>query len=167
VDIERSGQTFTRATASPVQVAQDLQRIVELQSGYGSYLGWWKKEYGSPSNLPRHWIPALILVFGGNMALNYLCERQDDIKAWANEGMETVHGFVVNWLWEPILGVLDTIRCKDQRIGLSSKEGLKSDLQVRWNPPPPWCKRCNTNTLVSIVFGTHGGTVCKGPLSTV
>ncbi|KAI8336994.1 ATP synthase regulation protein NCA2-domain-containing protein [Chlamydoabsidia padenii] len=128
-DIEQSGRNFTMTSACPFQVANDLKSIVDSQSDYQTQLQWWKKEYGSPSSLTRHWIPALMIVFGGKIVLNYVCERKDDIKAWANEGMETIHGFVVNWLWEPILGILDTIRCKDQRMGLSSKEGLKSDLQ--------------------------------------
>lgn len=37
---------------------------------------------------------------------------------------------MIHWVWEPTLKVLDTIRVKEenQQFGVSSKEGLRSDL---------------------------------------
>ncbi|ORZ14626.1 ATP synthase regulation protein NCA2-domain-containing protein [Absidia repens] len=127
--IEESSKAFTLTSTSPFHVAHNLKKVVDQQPLSQNYLHEWKKEYGPSSTLTRYWIPGLIVLFGGKMAISYVFERKEDIVAWTNDGIQTVRGFFVNWLWEPMLRVLDTIRFKDQRIGLSSKEGLKSDLQ--------------------------------------
>ncbi|CAO3590763.1 unnamed protein product [Absidia cylindrospora] len=127
--IEQSSKAFTLTSTSPYHVAHNLKKVVDQQPRSQNYLQEWKKEYGPASALTQYWIPGLIVLFGGKMAISYVFERKEDIVAWTNDGIQTVRGFVVNWLWEPMVRVLDTIRFKDQRIGLSSKEGLKSDLQ--------------------------------------
>ncbi|ORZ08969.1 ATP synthase regulation protein NCA2-domain-containing protein [Absidia repens] len=128
-DIERSRGEFTMTSTSPYNVAKDLKQLVDLQPTYQHYLQVWKQNYGPPSSLSRYWLPGLVALFAGKMTMDYVFERKEDIVAWANEGMTTIREFLVHWLWEPTKGILDTIRFQDRRIGLSSKEGLKSDLQ--------------------------------------
>lgn len=88
--------------------------------------------YGTPSRLTRYWIPALITYFVGVRAAQYAFERQNDIIHCVQEFGKTAHDFALNWIWEPVLKVYNTIRLKDQRLGVLSKEGLQSDLNVRY-----------------------------------
>ncbi|KAI8098649.1 ATP synthase regulation protein NCA2-domain-containing protein [Halteromyces radiatus] len=126
--IEQSIQNFSMISIPPHQVAKDLKQVIDQQPKLYD-LQVWKQDYGPPTRWTRYWVPGLVIVFGGKMTLDYLFERKDNIMTWTKEGIQTVREFFVHWLWEPTLGVLDTIRFKDRRIGLSSKEGLKSDLQ--------------------------------------
>jgi nuclear-control-of-ATPase protein 2 len=118
------------ASTGPYKVACDLKKVVEQQPTSEQYLTLWNQDYGPPSRLTRYWIPGIMALVGGKMALDYLFERKEDIVTWTKDGLHTMQEFLVHWLWEPSVKVLDTIRFKDQRIGLSSKEGLKSDLDV-------------------------------------
>ncbi|KAI8344536.1 ATP synthase regulation protein NCA2-domain-containing protein [Chlamydoabsidia padenii] len=127
--LHQCSNTFSVTSSNPYQVANDLKKVVDRQPTSQHYLDLWKKDYGPPSRLTRYWIPGLMIFFGGKMAVNYLFERKEDIMTWTKDGIHTIQEFLVHWLWEPSIKVLDTIRFKDQRIGLSSKEGLKSDLE--------------------------------------
>lgn len=129
-DLEASSKEFSMTSTSPYKVAYDLKKVVEQQPTSEQYLALWNQDYGPPSRLTRYWIPGILALLGGKMALDYVFERKEDIVAWAKDGLHTMQEFFVHWLWEPSVKVLDTIRFKDQRIGLSSKEGLKSDLDV-------------------------------------
>jgi hypothetical protein len=86
--------------------------------------------YGKPSFLTRYWAPITLLYFGGNAAIKYVSQQQDNIKIWFREAIETAQDFAIHWLWEPMLKVWDTIRMKDQQLALLSKEGLRSDMEV-------------------------------------
>lgn len=85
---------------------------------------------GPPSLLTKYWIPGLLGCGAGNMAVQLLTARQNDIIEWSKEIGITARDFIVNWVWEPILQVWDTIRLKDERLSVLGKEGLRSDLDV-------------------------------------
>lgn len=91
------------------------------------------KLYGRPSWITRYWAPLIVVYFGGNATLKYAFRQKDNIKKWVIEARETAQDFVVHWLWEPMLKVWDTIRMKDQQLALLSKEGLRSDMEVKKN----------------------------------
>ncbi|OAD07978.1 hypothetical protein MUCCIDRAFT_158221 [Mucor lusitanicus CBS 277.49] len=83
---------------------------------------------GPPSFITKYWIPGILGCVAGNMAVQLLTARQDDIIAWSKEIGITARDFAVNWIWEPVLQVWDTIRLKDERLSVLGKEGLRSDL---------------------------------------
>ncbi|KAI9266830.1 ATP synthase regulation protein NCA2-domain-containing protein [Phascolomyces articulosus] len=84
--------------------------------------------YQPPSALVRYWIPALVLYIAGNTTMTYVFNRRDALLTWFHELGDTACDFAINWIWEPVLKVWETIRLKDQRLGVLSKEGLRSDL---------------------------------------
>lgn len=87
--------------------------------------------YKPPSLWTRYWIPALLAYVAADAGIKVLFKHKEDIQVWARELADTAVDFAVNWVWEPVCRVWDTIRMKDQRLGVLSKEGLKSDLDVR------------------------------------
>ncbi|KAI9485906.1 MAG: ATP synthase regulation protein NCA2-domain-containing protein [Benjaminiella poitrasii] len=84
--------------------------------------------YGAPSRFTRYWIPAVVSYFVGSWVVRYGFRRKEDIAHWMEEAGKTAYDFTLNWIWEPVLKVYNTIRLKDQRLSLLSKEGLQSDL---------------------------------------
>ncbi|GAN08728.1 ATP synthase regulation protein NCA2 [Mucor ambiguus] len=86
-----------------------------------------KNANGPPSFITKYWIPGIIGCVAGNMVVQLLTARQDDIIAWSKEIGITARDFAVNWIWEPVLQVWDTIRLKDERLSVLGKEGLRSD----------------------------------------
>lgn len=104
-------------------------KIPNCQAQYNKVLD----VYGRPSLLTRYWAPLVFFYFGGNAAIRYGFRQKDNILLWLREAGETAQDFVVHWLWEPMLKVWDTIRMKDQQLALLSKDGLRSDMEVRCN----------------------------------
>ncbi|KAI7904856.1 ATP synthase regulation protein NCA2-domain-containing protein [Cokeromyces recurvatus] len=84
--------------------------------------------YGAPSPIIRYWIPAVFSYFISSWVIRYGFRRKEDITHWVEEAGKTAYDFVLNWIWEPVLKVYNTVRLKDQRLSLLSKEGLQSDL---------------------------------------
>ncbi|KAK4513745.1 40S ribosomal protein [Mucor velutinosus] len=87
-----------------------------------------KNANGPPSFITKYWIPGILGCVAGNMAVQLLTAHQEDIIAWSREIGTTARDFAVNWIWEPMLQVWDTIRLKDERLSVLGKEGLRSDL---------------------------------------
>ncbi|ESK95766.1 hypothetical protein Moror_12495 [Moniliophthora roreri MCA 2997] len=79
-----------------------------------------------PSRFTLIW-PRLIL---GPPLLLYaastLYHSRGSLMELARESKEVVKGFVVDWLIEPLMGVLDTVRSKDRSV-IVSKEGVEAD----------------------------------------
>ncbi|CEG64716.1 hypothetical protein RMATCC62417_01642 [Rhizopus microsporus] len=88
-----------------------------------------QESYGKPSRLTRYWIPAVLSYFLGQITLRYALNRKEDIVRCVGELGNTVHDFLINWVWEPVRKVWETIRLKDQQLRLLSKQGLQSDLE--------------------------------------
>ncbi|GAN08581.1 ATP synthase regulation protein NCA2 [Mucor ambiguus] len=116
------GTSANDATAELYSVAK------RWSSTYNSRLQCIQSSYGTPSVITRYWIPALGSYFVGGLALRYGFKRKEDIIHWVEEAGKTAHDFILNWIWEPVVKVYGTIRLKDQRLSLLSKEGLQSDL---------------------------------------
>ncbi|CAO3638005.1 unnamed protein product [Mucor fragilis] len=116
------GTSANDATAELYSVAK------KWSSTYNNRLQCIQSSYGTPSVITRYWIPALGSYFVGGLALRYGFKRKEDIMHWVQEAGKTAHDFILNWIWEPVVKVYGTIRLKDQRLSLLSKEGLQSDL---------------------------------------
>lgn len=109
----------------------ELYNVVKTWSStYHRNLQSVQSDYGIPSALTRYWIPTVISYFVGNWAIRYGLERKEDIIHCVEELGKTAHDFILNWVWKPVLKVYETIRLKDQRLSLLSKQGLQSDLDV-------------------------------------
>ncbi|ORX53628.1 NCA2-domain-containing protein [Hesseltinella vesiculosa] len=122
-------QTSSMATISttPGSFAKDLRSVVRLQLSMP--LDAWQKQYGHPGRLERYWIPGMCAFVAGNLSVRYALDRKEDIIQWTSDVGDTIRQFLIHWVWEPTVKVLDTIRFQDRRIGLSSKEGLKTDME--------------------------------------
>jgi nuclear-control-of-ATPase protein 2 len=118
------GTSANNATIELYKVAK------KWSSTYNNKLQCIQSSYGTPSVITRYWIPALGSYFVGSLAIRYGFKRKDDIIHWIEELAKTAHDFVLNWIWKPVVKVYGTIRLKDQRLSLLSKEGLQSDLDV-------------------------------------
>ncbi|KAG1458269.1 hypothetical protein G6F55_005447 [Rhizopus delemar] len=111
------------------QVVADLLQIVEQWPEVRkSNLGAVQASHGIPSTWMRYWIPITVSYFVGQWSLRYLLKRRGDIIQFTQEFASTVYDFLTNWVWDPVKKVWETIRLKDQRLGLLSKQGLQSDL---------------------------------------
>ncbi|KAK7056898.1 Nuclear control of ATPase protein 2 [Paramarasmius palmivorus] len=79
-----------------------------------------------PSRITLIW-PKLLL---GPPLLLYvastLYHSRGSLLELAHESKEVVKGFVVDWLIEPLMGVIDTVRSKDRSV-IVSKEGVEAD----------------------------------------
>lgn len=118
-------------TCSASDVTNELYGVVKnLSSTYHNRLQSIQSSYGIPSIWTRYWIPALASYFVGNWTARYGLKRKEDIIECFQELGKTAHDFILNWVWEPVLKVYETIRLKDQRLGILSKQGLQSDMDV-------------------------------------
>lgn len=106
-----------------VQVSQQRQHVDVLLSSAPVGLG-------LPTRLARLW-PALVLgPVVTIIAIRLVTRSWDTIVSKAQDAKETVKGFIVNWVYDPCIKLLDTIRTGDQEGGMIiSPESLNSDLQ--------------------------------------
>jgi hypothetical protein len=56
---------------------------------------------------------------------------QEDVIQWFEEVRSTVVNFLSDWVWEPLIKMMDTIRHKERRLAVMGKDSLNSDLEVR------------------------------------
>jgi nuclear-control-of-ATPase protein 2 len=117
--------------SSARNVTLELHQVVKAySSSYHQNVQRIQSLYGAPSVWTRYWIPALVSYVVGRWAISYGLERKEDIVHGIKELGKTAHDFVLNWIWEPVRKVYETIRLKDQRLSILSKEGLQSDMDV-------------------------------------
>lgn len=99
---------------------QHTERLASLEAAHAP-----------PSRLTRAW-PALIL---GPLAAYIVVKRvynaRDAIREYIATAKETIRGFVIDWVVEPCLKILETVRHGDDTLAIMGKESLKSDLDVR------------------------------------
>lgn len=118
-------------SSSASDVTMELYNVVKNWSSvYNRNLQCVQSSYGIPSVMTRYWIPTVASYFVGNWAIRYGFKRKEDIIHCVEELGKTGHDFILNWVWEPVRKVYETIRLKDQRLSILSKQGLQSDLDV-------------------------------------
>ncbi|CAB5372943.1 unnamed protein product [Rhizophagus irregularis] len=83
--------------------------------------------YGTPSTLTRWWIPITISTVVAYKTRNHIYE--EDFIKWFEEAKSTVVNFWSDWVWEPLIRMMDTIRHKERRLVLMGKDSLNSDLE--------------------------------------
>ncbi|KAI9272510.1 ATP synthase regulation protein NCA2-domain-containing protein [Sporodiniella umbellata] len=125
---ETLGQLAHGNTITNNAVQNLLHIVKEWPKARETHLSEIQKAHGIPSAWTRYWIPALLSYGATQLTLNYLLKRKHDIIKFTKEFGNTVHDFLIDWVWEPVRKVWETIRLKDQRLGLLSKQGLQSDI---------------------------------------
>ncbi|ATZ45235.1 Bcnca2 [Botrytis cinerea B05.10] len=87
-------------------------------------------EYGRPSRLVRYWLPASMLLLSSSTILRILVNRKAEVLTWIRELGSTIQDFWMNWVVDPTLKVIGTIRHdKDSEVAIMSKESLKGDME--------------------------------------
>lgn len=87
---------------------------------------------GRPSYLTRRWPIFILLPMSALLIGRAVSRNWETILQKVGDARETVTGFLVGWVYEPTLRLLDTVR-HGQAEGsvIISRESLNSDLQVR------------------------------------
>lgn len=84
---------------------------------------------GVPTRLARLW-PMLVLgPLSTAVAIRVVSRSWDTLVAKALDAKETLRGFAINWVYEPCIKLLDTIRTGDEEGVIMTRESLNSDLQ--------------------------------------
>jgi nuclear-control-of-ATPase protein 2 len=115
---------------------------------------------GPPTFLARAW-PTLVLAPVASVVLLRIAARNwDAVLAHLRDARETVRGFVIGWVWEPVRGLLETVRHGDQEGMIITKESLRSDVSVSTR----MCQRLSHRWLTLAVAepGAYGSRLLKG-----
>jgi len=115
--------------SQPARLAERLQKI--LQTDVPQHIKTSQKltaRYGRPSRLTRYWLPATALLLSSTTIYRVFANRRVEIIEWVRNLGDTVQDFWLNWVVEPTMKVISTIRHdKDSELALMSKESLKGD----------------------------------------
>lgn len=84
---------------------------------------------GPPSAIARLWPTFVLAPIGTIIVVRIVAASWDTIVAKARDAQDTAKAFAINWIYEPCLKLLDTIRTGDEEGVIMSKESLNSDLQ--------------------------------------
>ncbi|KAG0100518.1 Nuclear control of ATPase protein 2 [Podila epicladia] len=88
------------------------------------------RQFYRPSWLTRVWIPIVISYFGLKYGIRYISEHRADLDEMLEEGWDTAKRFVLDWIWEPSVRIMNIIRHTDDQGSLQmlGNESLKSDI---------------------------------------
>jgi nuclear-control-of-ATPase protein 2 len=118
--------------ASPRNLLSILQLYLpEMQASIQNKMN----THSRPSPLTRLWFPLLFLPPALWTAANTFSRNQQWLKDQMHNGRETVEGFFVQWVWEPLEDIGKTMRGGGEGLGVSSTT-VHSDQEVRL-----WVKR--------------------------
>ncbi|PWN52161.1 NCA2-domain-containing protein [Violaceomyces palustris] len=84
---------------------------------------------GQPHPFTQRWPSLVFYPIAGWVIARQLSKNWDGIIAQANEAKETVRGFLVGWVWEPCVQLLETVRHGEEGSVIISRESLNSDLK--------------------------------------
>ncbi|SNX83067.1 related to NCA2 - control of mitochondrial synthesis of Atp6p and Atp8p [Melanopsichium pennsylvanicum] len=85
--------------------------------------------FGQPSVLVQRW-PKLVFYPVGLLLLGrYLSNNWNGIEAKLKEAQETIQSFLISWVWQPCVELLNTVRHGNEGSVIMSRESLASDLQ--------------------------------------
>ncbi|KAJ9125559.1 hypothetical protein QFC22_000521 [Naganishia vaughanmartiniae] len=117
--IQSSPSGLSAANSQPKPTAQTLlpilqQRLPSLLTDLRDPL----RIHGRPSRLTRLWIPLLMLP----PLIRYTSGKALDNQAWIRSQLqntrETVSGWVIQWVWEPLMDVTKTLRTGGEGLGV-------------------------------------------------
>jgi nuclear-control-of-ATPase protein 2 len=129
--VQSSPSSLSAAKSQPKPTAQTLlpilqDRIPSLLTNLRDPL----KIHGRPSQLTRLWIPLLMLP----PLIRYTSGKALDNQAWIRSQLqnarETVSGWVIQWVWEPLMDVTKTLRTGGEGLGVEPTT-VDSDKAVR------------------------------------
>ncbi|KAF9395165.1 Nuclear control of ATPase protein 2 [Podila verticillata] len=88
------------------------------------------RQFYRPSWLTRVWIPIVISYFGLKYGIQYISEHRADLDEMLEEGWDTAKRFMLDWIWEPSVRIMNIIRHTDDQGSLQmlGNESLKSDI---------------------------------------
>lgn len=114
------------AARTPPNVSTLLPILRESLGSLSTSLREPLRSHSRPSRLTRLWLPALLLPPLAVWASRSVKGNQQWIREQARNAGETIRGFFVGWVWEPIEGVIDTLRGGGEGLGVAP-ETVKSD----------------------------------------
>jgi len=119
----------TASTLKPADVAERLQYLLrDALPTYTSNFNAVVKENGRPSLVIRYWLPATMLLVSSTTILRIFVNRKEEILTWVRELGQTVIDFWTNWVVEPAMRIIGTIRHnEDSEVSIMSKRSLESD----------------------------------------
>ncbi|MCO5613828.1 hypothetical protein L7F22_068106 [Adiantum nelumboides] len=124
----------SNSTASSKDLSSSLYELVNIQisqqrKDVDTLLSSAPVGLGLPNRLARLW-PALVLgPVVSIITIRIVTRSWDTIVAKAQDAKETIRGFIVNWVYDPCIKLLDTIRTGDEGGMIISPESLNSDLK--------------------------------------
>ncbi|POS87113.1 hypothetical protein EPUL_000837 [Erysiphe pulchra] len=84
--------------------------------------------YGHPSRFERFWLPSVVLLLSSTAIFQLSVRKRELIISIFKDLGATIRDFCVNWLFEPIKKVINTIRHDpESELALMSKESLSGD----------------------------------------
>lgn len=128
LDVSSSSVDATGSIATSLNSI--LSQYVEAQRGkVDEILSYSPTGAGPPSTLARLWPTFVLAPLGTIIVIRVVTSSWNTIVEKAEEAKETIKGFAINWVYEPCLKLLDTIKTGDEEGVIISKESLNSDLQ--------------------------------------
>lgn len=127
----------TNASTQPKPTAQTLLPL--LQERLPSLINTLRDPlniHGRPSRLTRLWIPLLMLPPLMRYTSGKALENQAWIRSQLQTAGETVRGWVVGWVWEPLMDVTKTLRTGGEGLGVAPTT-VDSDQAVSTVSRPP------------------------------
>jgi nuclear-control-of-ATPase protein 2 len=88
------------------------------------------KIYGRPSALTRLWFPLLFLPPALLTITRMVVRNKEWMKEQIRNTRETVKGFFVQWVWEPVEDIANTLRRGGEGLGVAPTT-VQSDKNVR------------------------------------
>ncbi|KAI0447435.1 ATP synthase regulation protein NCA2 [Xylaria telfairii] len=83
---------------------------------------------GRPTRLVRYWLPATALLLSSTTILRIFVNRRKEILDWVQDLGSTIRDFWFNWIIEPMIKVIGTIRHDaNSEIAIMSRDSLRAD----------------------------------------
>ncbi|CAI2167128.1 7691_t:CDS:2 [Funneliformis geosporum] len=125
VNILFDNMSFTDSPSSLLALYTNLRSIISTHlPHYDEHSNRIISIYGRPSSLTRWWLPITISTVVVYKTRNHLYEKQ-----WIDEVKSTIVNFWSDWIWEPIIRMMETIRHRERRLVIMGKDSLNSDLE--------------------------------------
>ncbi|EPX71609.1 uncharacterized protein SOCG_01826 [Schizosaccharomyces octosporus yFS286] len=89
------------------------------------------KQYFSPSTFERSWFKVLTALLTSWVTVRLITKNQHSLSVWIDYLYSTLTDFINNWVYKPVLGILDTISSNraDSQIAVIQTQSLDSDMK--------------------------------------
>lgn len=128
----RSSMMQPQPRPTPAPTPNQLLPLLETHlPTLGSRLQLTLRDHARPNALTRLWFPLLFLPPTLYAASQTVFRNRQWIRNQAANASATVRGFVVQWVYEPVMGILGTVRGGGEGLGVAPTT-VKSDQEVYW-----------------------------------